>query len=215
MCCRAGGPAGGSALQTRPLPQAPQEAAPVKGLRCAAPGARLSGFCAGRVSRQGLALGSAALGLPERAGHHCYIKPCWKVAKGECPGHLRLVRPAAAGALCVFTPQPAGPCCARCLFSKGPCWSAPCPHAFCSVFRGLAGVPPPPELLASLSLPDRTEACCSFKESRLLTVTHFWLSARKIASAWPTEKKPNNFSFVCGVTFHCPPFTPVLSRFKC
>lgn len=47
-----------------------------------------------------------------------------------------------------------------------------------------------------------TEACCAFKESRLLAVTHFWLSARKIAPARLTEKKTNNFSFVCGVTFH-------------
>lgn len=46
------------------------------------------------------------------------------------------------------------------------------------------------------------EACCAFKESRLLAVTHFWLSARKIAPARLTEKKTNNFSFVCGVTFH-------------
>lgn len=41
------------------------------------------------------------------------------------------------------------------------------------------------------------EARCAFKESRLLAVTHFWLSARKIAPARQTEKKTNNFSFVC------------------
>lgn len=122
---------------------------------------------------------------------------------------------------CVFTPQPPA-LAARALPSAmepaglRPSHS-PRPRTSCSVFRARAGftwvllvgvVPPPsppPELLASLLLPDRAEARCAFKESRLLAVTHFWLSARKIASAWPTEKKPNNFSFVCGVTFHCPP----------
>lgn len=91
MCCGAGGRAGGFALQTRPLPQAPQEAAPVKGLRCATPGARLSGFCAGRVSRQGLALGSAALGLPDRAGLRggqattATLSPAGKQRRGSVP----------------------------------------------------------------------------------------------------------------------------------
>lgn len=50
------------------------------------------------------------------------------------------------------------------------------------------------------------EACCAFKESRLLAVTHFWLSARKIAAAWLTEKKTNNFSFVWGYFLLAPPF---------
>lgn len=67
-CALCGGePAGGcERLQTRPPPSlAPQEAAPVEGLRCAAPPRSAPGFlCAGRVSRQGLAVGSAALGLP-------------------------------------------------------------------------------------------------------------------------------------------------------
>lgn len=208
VCCRAGG-----RLCAADTPPAAGAAGSCPCLRPALCSSRRSALRLLRRARfppgAGLRFGGsgpARQGRSQRwTGHHCYLKPCWKAAKGECPGHLRLVRPAAAGALCVFTPQPAGPCCARFPFSKGACWSAPCPHSFCSVFRGLAGVPPPPGLLAWLSLPDRTEARCSFKESRLLTVTHFWLSARKIASAWPTEKKPNNFSFVCGVTFHCPP----------
>ncbi|KAK2488613.1 hypothetical protein MC885_008003, partial [Smutsia gigantea] len=50
------------------------------------------------------------------------------------------------------------------------------------------------------------EACCAFKESRLLAVTHFWLSARKIAAARLTEKKTNNFSFVWGYFLLAPPF---------
>lgn len=121
---------------------------------------------------------------------------------------------------CVFTPQPPA-LAVRALPSAmepaglrpSPPFPFPFPRTSCSVSRAwagfawvlLVGVPPPPELLASLLLPDRAEARCAFKESRLLAVTHFWLSARKIASAWATEKKPNNFSFVCGVTFHCPP----------
>lgn len=66
--------------------------------------------------------------------------------------------------------------------------------------------PSPRALGFALLLPDRAEARCAFKESRLLAVTHFWLSARKIASAWRTEKKPNNFSFVWGYF----PLTPPL-----
>lgn len=127
-----------------------------------------------------------------------------------------------AGALCVFTPQAAGGLAARALPSvMVPAGTRSAPTRPALFFRGLAGfasvllagVPPPPELLASLLLPDLAEARCSFKESRLLAVTHFWLSARKIASAWPTEKKPNNFSFVCGVTFHCSP-SPLLLSFQ-
>lgn len=67
-----------------------------------------------------------------------------------------------------------------------------------------ARLPPLPLAERSLLSPRSriAEARCAFKESRLLAVTHFWLSARKIAPARPTEKKTNNFSFVCGVTFH-------------
>lgn len=116
MCAagRAGGRLLSVSLQTRPPSQAPQEAAPVKGLRCAAPWSsapqlplRRARFPPGAGLRFD-GSGPARLGWSQRwTGHHCCLK-LWKAAKGECPGHLRLVRPAAAGALCVFTPRAAG-----------------------------------------------------------------------------------------------------------
>lgn len=162
---RAGGggrrAAGCVCLRTRPPSPAPQEAAPVKGLRCAAPrrsaprlplrrarfppGAGLS-FGGSGPARQGWS--------QRRTGHHCCLKPCWKAAEGECPGHLRLVRPAAAaaGALCVLTPPPRALLRAlslqpRCLLARA------LPPRVPLCFWGLAGfallllaaVPPPPE----------------------------------------------------------------------
>lgn len=151
---------------------------------------------------------------PERTGCHRRVRR----AEGECPGATRFVRQATVRCvLCFYATVCLGSC--RCCGS-GSFLSAgsPPPRSMRPVllFSGSAlAAPPlrrsprarPPPLPPRRAFPafaalPIAEARCAFKESRLPAVTHFWLSARKIAPARLTEKKTNNFSFVCGVTFH-------------
>lgn len=140
---RAGGRALSVCLQTRPLSQAPQEAAPVKGLRCAArwssaprlplrwarfpPGAglRFDGSAQGLPDWVGLRGGQAittALSLLESSeGGVSWPSQVGEAGRGGC-------------ALCVYATGCGGPCCARSPFSNGACWHALCPHASRSVF---------------------------------------------------------------------------------
>jgi hypothetical protein len=64
-----GEPAGGRAPADTPPSPRRRKLPLYKACAVRLPCARLPGFlCAGRLSRQGLAVGSAALGLPDRAG---------------------------------------------------------------------------------------------------------------------------------------------------
>lgn len=163
------------------------------------------------------------MAFPSAAGQrwtscHC----CLKREKGECPRDIRFVRQAAVRCvLCVYATVCFGSChCCSSVFLSA-CSCPPCvpPSLLFSGQAFAAALPLQCSSAPSFLAPDChpsplaegsllclcsqiAEACCAFKESRLLAVTHFWLSARKIAPARLTEKKTNNFSFVCGVTFH-------------
>lgn len=88
----------------------------------------------------------------------------------------------------------------------------PPPHASYSLVRGPSppgpSSPGRPSPLAESSLlspcSQTTEACCAFKESRLPAVTHFWLSARKIAPA-RLRRKPTTFLLCVGLLSTSPP----------
>lgn len=188
------------------------------GALCAAERAGGQHACAPRLQEEGLCVRSwsgcsAQLGLPcvagQGAGQAGSAAPSPRRAGGKGGGGVSGPRSGLSGR--------AGWVC-FCVLLPGLAALPPHPLASCSRLGTASSCSPPPAPtpsgLCGAVLQTAEEARCAFKESRLLAVTHFWLSARKIAPARPTEKKTNNFSFVCGVTFHCPP-PPVLSRFKC
>lgn len=71
-----------------------------------------------------------------------------------------------------------------------------------------------PSPLAESALLPLAEARCAFKESRLLAVTLLAVSQERSLPARLTEKKTNNFSFVCGGYFPLDPLPRSSSPFK-